>query len=323
MAKKVKHEDHLNHEAWAIPYGDLVTLLLALFVVMYSMSAINEGKFRVAADSLNAAFRGPPRSPTLIPMAPSASGVAPAGTPRPAIMPGQPPHPGSRAAAVAKERPQIAGISAVPGAEIKARAAQARERQQLQKIGDEVHEALGDLIEQDMVVVRRHESWLEVEIRTDILFTSGSARVGGAPAEVLDRVAKVLKDFDNHLRIEGHTDNVPIATREFPSNWELSSARAASVVHRFMGQGVDPRRMTVMGLSEYQPIDDNADEAGRNRNRRVVIVVLANPQHPQLPDLDTQATAEPVAPAEPIPPLAPLPPLAAGTVAALTEHAGP
>lgn len=166
-----------------------------------------------------------------------------------------------------------------------------------------------------MVIVRRHDSWLEVEIRTDILFSSGSARIEAQAAGVLDRLAEVLKPFDNRLRIEGHTDDRPIATREFPSNWELSSARAATVVHRFMGQGVDPKRMTVMGLSEYQPVTENRDEDDRNRNRRVVIVVLASPEHPQIPaSLRTQALAQGH------PPTAAVPALSAGTVAVFAEH---
>jgi chemotaxis protein MotB len=155
--------------------------------------------------------------------------------------------------------------------------AQAREREQLARMADEVHTALGDLILEKQVIVRRHEQWLEIEIQTDILFASGSARLGSQAGSVLDRLADVLGNFDNWLRIEGHTDNVPIATREFPSNWELSSARAASVVHRFMARGVEPRRMTVLGLSEYHPAADNTNDDGRNRNRRVVVVVMANP----------------------------------------------
>lgn len=298
MAKKHKHEDHLNHEAWAIPYGDLVTLLLALFVVMYSMSAINEGKFRVAADSLNAAFGGKPRSPTPINIGPGSAGNG-SSDPRPKILPGAPTHQGMRGAAVSNQISPIAGpvVARNAGENPREMLVTAREREQLQKMADGVHAALGDLIDQKLVVVRRYEHWLEVEIQTDILFASGSARVGSAAEHVLDRLAAAVQDFDNRLRIEGHTDDMPIATREFPSNWELSSARAASVVHRFMARGVDPRRMTVLGLAEYQPVAENAEAAGRNRNRRVVIVVMANPAQPA-PKLPAVAQADPAVAAE-------------------------
>lgn len=288
MAKKHKHEDHLNHEAWAIPYGDLVTLLLALFVVMYSMSAINEGKFRVASASLKEAFSGKPTSPRPFEIGPG----APAGEPKPSVLPGTPPRPPLRGSGISL-RKMLAGPEAqrVEQDAGQAELASQRERRQLAQMADEVHTAMGDLIAQKLVVVRRYEQWLEVEIQTDLLFASGSAQLGSAAGEVLDRLAEVLGEFDNHLRIEGHTDNVPISTREFPSNWELSSARAASVVHRFMAHGVDPHRMAVLGLAEYVPAVENVDEASRNRNRRVVIVVLANPTTQKMPIIPAMATA--------------------------------
>lgn len=288
MAKKHKHEDHLNHEAWAIPYGDLVTLLLALFVVMYSMSAINEGKFRVASASLKEAFSGKPTSPRPFEILPG----QPASEPKPSVLPGTPPRPVLRGSGISLQKvladpaaqrvEQDAGMAGV---------ASQRERRQLAQMADEVHTAMGDLIEQKLVVVRRFDQWLEIEIQTDLLYASGSAQLGTEAGEVLDRLADVLRGFDNHLRIEGHTDNVPISTREFPSNWELSSARAASVVHRFMAHGVDPRRMAVLGLAEYVPAVENTDAASRNRNRRVVIVVLANPATQQLPMIPAMVTA--------------------------------
>ena len=301
MAKKVKHEDHLNHEAWAIPYGDLVTLLLALFVVMYSMSAVNEGKFRVASASLKAAFSGKPMSPMLIQIGPSPGASGSSKDTRPRILQGAPPHQGISGAGISVVRPSIVGPSPAKVAAQKEQEAQAaaREREQLQKMADKVHEALGDLIAQKLVVVRHHEQWLEVEIQTDILFTSGSAQLASAAGQVLDRLAGAMLEFDNRLRIEGHTDNIPIATREFPSNWELSSARAASVVHRFMAGGIAPQRMAVLGLAEYQPVVENLDAASRNRNRRVVIVVLANPAAPPLPEFPTAVLEAPAAVATP------------------------
>ena len=318
MAKKAKHEDHINHEAWAIPYGDLITLLLAFFVVMYSMSSVNEGKYRVLSDSLNAAFGGAPRSPTPIQVGPKTQSSN--SDPRPRVLPGAPPRQGIRGSGKAFERPNLPGIAlgfrAGDGGQHNGGAAGAREREQLEKMSDEVHAALGDLIAQKQVLVRRHEEWLEIEIQTDILFTSGSARLGAPAGSVLDRLADVLGSFDNRLRIEGHTDDQPIATREFPSNWELSSARAASVVHRFMARGVEPRRMTVQGLAEFKPVADNHDAEGRNRNRRVVVVVLANPGS-KMPSLMTTTRTEDPAQPDPVPPLA----LAATTGMAIASSA--
>lgn len=314
MARKHRHEDHINHEAWAIPYGDLITLLLAFFVVMYSMSSINEGKYRVLSDSLKAAFGGPPRSAVPIQIGPKAA--SPAQRSAPQIIASAAP-PGADPDALGLQRPQISKpiTSRMPGHALQVQAAQARQRRALNRIGDEVHAALGDLIAQDLVVVRRTEFWLEVEIQADILFASGSARIDTAALTVLDRLAKVLQPFPNLLRIEGHTDDVPIATATYPSNWELSSARAAGVVHRFMAQGIDPRRMTVQGLSQYQPVADNSAATGRNRNRRVVIVVLADEAAPVPTAVNSSLTTTAMAPSLGTPP--------AGGARSIEEHARP
>ena len=318
MARKRKHEEHLNHEAWAIPYGDLITLLLAFFVVMYSMSSVNEGKYRVLSDSLNAAFGGAPRSPTPIQVGPKTQTSTSDAKPR--VLPGSPSQSGVRGTMQALKKPDLPGLmpAKLSGEGGAHPVVGAREREQLEKMSEEVHSALGDLIHEKQVIVRRHEEWLEIEIQTDILFSSGSARLGEVAGGVLDRLADVLGDFDNRLRIEGHTDNVPIATREFPSNWELSSARAASVVHRFMARGVEPRRMTVLGLSEYHPAADNRDAEGRNRNRRVIIVVLANPGGRKPPHVDGVVGPVPASSTG-----APPPALAAASIAAEQEHAQP
>lgn len=311
MARKRKHEDHVNHEAWAIPYGDLITLLLAFFVVMYSMSSVNEGKYRVLSDSLNAAFGGAPRSPSPIQVGPKSTRTS--NDPRPRVLQGSPPHPGMRGSSAAVIKPDLPGLSRLHKAGEGARRAtvSARQREQLEQMSDKVYDALGDLIRQKQVLVRRYEEWLEIEIQTDILFASGSSRLDAAAGSVLDRLGGVLGEFDNRLRIEGHTDDMPIATREFPSNWELSSARAASVVHRFMARGVEPRRMTVMGLAEYQPVAENTDAGSRNRNRRVVIVVLAGDDG-RFP-LTAALTPRDAAP----------PPASAPSIASTREHAAP
>ena len=291
MAKKQKHEDHTNHEAWAIPYGDMVTLLLAFFVVMYSISSVNEGKYRVLSDALSQAFGGPPKSikPVQIgdhrqagadsdrriniPLQDNSDNSPPGDDVRtPVMLPGQD-QPSSQ---------QQLGASGRTGS---------KGQQALQRMADAVQKAMGPLIDRNMVVVRKTELRLEIEIRTDILFASGAASIGDKAQEILASLAGILKPFPNALRIEGHTDNVPIHTSTFASNWELSAARAASVVHLFMEQGVDPRRMSVEGFGEYRPAAANDSPEGRNRNRRVVLVVLADPGQP-LPATEAGAAAE-------------------------------
>ncbi len=256
MARHKKHEDHQNHEAWAIPYGDLITLLLAFFVVMYAMSSVNEGKYRVLSDSLVAAFRGPPSS------------VTPVNT--------------SDATKGAGGEARLAGVS--PTAFMRIRDNESRRPIDKPKIGGdpkalarmagEVRIALQGLIDAGGVRVRETQLWLEIEINADILFPSGKAQAAPEALPILDRLATILAPFPNAVRVEGHTDDRPISTSVFPSNWELSAARAAHVVQRFTRAGVDPMRMEIIGLGEHHPVAGNDKPEGRDRNRRVMVVVM-------------------------------------------------
>lgn len=278
MARRRKFpESSVNHEAWAIPYADLLTLLLAFFVVMYAMSSVNEGKYRVLSDSLVAAFRGSPRTlqPVQVGEKQVGSGADITMTiVQQAMIEGQPrqmlePAP-LRTSDVLRQ-----GIAQPPDLAHQAEAQRARQGVlALAQLASDVEAAMRPLIEQSLIVVRRQGAWVEVEIRTDILFPSGVATLSPSAREVLLRLAQVLRPFPNAIRVEGHTDNVPINTAAFPSNWELSAARAASVVHLFTRAGLDPARLAVIGLGEYRPIDSNETPAGRNANRRVLLVVL-------------------------------------------------
>jgi chemotaxis protein MotB len=147
--------------------------------------------------------------------------------------------------------------------------------QQLARVADELEQALQALVDADLVAIRRHEFWLEVEVRTDILFASGVATLSNKANPALDALALTLAKYPNPVRVEGHTDNQPINTQHFPSNWELSAARAASVVHRFSRHGISPSRLSVIGFGEFRPAQDNKTVTGRDANRRVVIVILA------------------------------------------------
>lgn len=252
MGRKAKHEDHINHEAWAIPYGDLVTLLLAFFVVMYSISSVNEGKYRSVAASLSAAFRGVPKMAN-----PIAIGHAGGSATRPG---GDPAYAGYGTGDAAADDGASEDGAGAEEAEIK-------------QIANELSEALKDLIAEDVVVVKPSKLWLEVEIKTELLFASAQAEPTEEARVLLQRLVPVLKRFQHPVRVEGHTDHLPISTERFPSNWELSAARAASVVRLMIEQGIDAERLTVVGLGENKPRDTNETIEGRNANRRVTLVI--------------------------------------------------
>jgi chemotaxis protein MotB len=270
--KKKKHEDHVNHEAWAIPYADLMTLLLAFFVVMYAVSVVNEGKYRVMSNSIIEAFNG--SSHVIAPMPQTRvqpHNVDPA-IASPQSLPG--------AATTPVSVPIPAPPQMVRAVDTRS-AAQSQERRNLESIRDQVQRALQPLIDKQMVIVRKTTSWLEIELRTDILFASGAARLSPDANDILDNMASILKPFPNSVRIEGYTDDRPINTALYPSNWELSAARAASVARLFSEQGVDPARLGIMGWGEYRPSADNTTADGRNHNRRVLIVVLSEEGAPK------------------------------------------
>ena len=162
----------------------------------------------------------------------------------------------------------------------------------IDKMADELEKAMSKLIQQDLIAVRRNDLWVEVEIKTSILFPSGSASLQNEAIPVLDDIATILKDFPNPIRVEGFTDSVPINTVEFPSNWELSAGRAASVVHLFTKEGVEPVRMAAIGFGEYRPVADNSTPEGRNKNRRVVILILESASADKVLNGDNQGTSK-------------------------------
>lgn len=259
--RRKRHEEHLNHEAWAIPYADLMTLLLAFFVVMYAVSVVNKGKYRVMSESMTDAFNG--HSAVVLPVAAGQTGViAPSSTSatnEASVSPIRLPIPlHGTAAALATERAAEA-VAAKPST--------------LARIEQQIQQALQPLIDRKLVILRRTPDRLEIEIRTDILFTSGAAQLSASASRVLVGVASILGPFPNALRVEGFTDNVPISTPIYPSNWELSAARAASVARLFAEHGVAPGRLGIVGWGDVRPIADNATNDGRNQNRRVLVVV--------------------------------------------------
>lgn len=250
MSRKKKHEEHVNHERWAIPYADLITLLLALFVVLYAVSVVNTSKFKAMSESMSAAFNGTTRSDH-----PSISKTD-----------------GDTASMIANHGTSSTTLSKV----MQMMKLQDDERRHLDLIQAQVAKALHPLIAKQLIRLNRGPTELEIEIRTDILFPSGVATLSGQANDVLDQIAHILQPFSNPVRVEGYTDDVPINTTLYPSNWELSAGRAASVARLFSQNGIDASRLGIEGWADNNPLGDNSTEDGRNRNRRVVVVVLGN-----------------------------------------------
>lgn len=225
----------VSHDRWVIPYADFVTLLFAFFTALYAVTAMDASRLPSMAEGMRAAIGADAVEPT-----------APAGTVPPAnaeavAPPPVQPDPASR------ELPDV-------------REALARE------LGDDLAAGRLELIEDRRGLV--------LAIPEAFSFETGSAELSGVAAALMARVAGVLKALPNAVRIEGHTDDTPIHTPRFTSNWDLSTARATEVVAFFIAAGLTPDRLSAAGYSEYHPRSDNGTPEGRARNRRVDVVIL-------------------------------------------------
>ena len=279
MGRKSLHEEHENHERWLVSYADFITLLFAFFVVMYSISSVNEGKYRVLSDSMVSAFRNPKsslepiqigelvRSPLMMPD--QINDVSE--RPMPIITPMLP---SAQQENSGKETSDEDIIEWTPE-DIATHQAFNKAETEISEIAGHVEEQLEDLIDEGIVNIKRNKFWLEVEIKSSLLFPSGGSDLVPDAIVVLDKLAKIFVDVPNRIHVEGFTDNQPISTVIYPSNWELSTARAAAVVRLFEQSGVSPERMAAIGHAEFHPIAENLTEDGRAKNRRVVVVIVA------------------------------------------------
>ena len=271
MARKKRIEEHENHERWLVSYADFITLLFAFFVVMYSISSVNEGKYRVLSDSIVAAFRDPARS--LQPIQIGDLMRSPLQSDErfdqevPIIQLFKVPVPDNPVQERAEEKVEPGSMA--PESEVQ------ELDEAAQQLADSIESAMSELVDDGLIEVRRDERWIEVEIKSSILFSSGSADLSAQSRPVLRQLADKLRPLDNIVHVEGFTDNVPINNFEFLSNWELSAARAASVVHLFTRLGVEPQRMAAIGYGEFRPLGSNDTVEGRASNRRVVLVIMS------------------------------------------------
>jgi chemotaxis protein MotB len=140
-------------------------------------------------------------------------------------------------------------------------------------MADQLALEFDEFINQGVVTLETSNEWIELSLRDSLLFGSGDAEPHFDAFNVIETIAGVLENRDNAVRVEGFTDNRPIQTPAFPSNWELSTSRAAAVVRVLAMEGIEPARMAAIGYGEFQPVARNDTEAGRSRNRRVVLLI--------------------------------------------------
>ena len=246
MARRSRRQDEENHERWLISYADFITVLFALFVVLYAMSKVDEGKYKIFGNSLSFAFG-------------SASITKPGTVPQ----------------AASQSESELLLKALVEKRNARLAEQQRKQIEAMQTMVKNLNQVMAPLVKSELVNVTQTPRGVVVDINASALFEPGEAALQRNAARTLTAVAKVLEQGSEAIEVEGHTDDIPIFTPQFPSNWELSAARASSVVRLFIEQGVVAERLRAVGLASYHPIADNATAEGRTRNRRVTITIVA------------------------------------------------
>lgn len=248
MIRRQFEEDDENHERWLISYADFITLLFAFFVVMYSVSSVNQGKYKELSTSINTAFSN--KKPTQETNNPAATDSQ---TKPQAKKPIEPPLPSSAPTQ-----------------------AQQQEVDAMSSLGQNLSNQLSALIKTGHARVIQNNRGLRIDIKDSVLFTAGSADLIETAKPILSKIAAPLLSSNHALLIEGHTDNTPIyiTNAALFSNWELSAVRASSVTEMLNALGINNIRLSALGYGPSQPISDNSTPEGRATNRHISIMVI-------------------------------------------------
>ncbi len=271
MRERRRQDEHVSHERWLVSYADFVTLLFAFFVVLYASAQIDKQRAARLSNAIDSAFQQ--------------LGIFE----RDGHKPGE-------------IDPKISLPSAVNGAQDLSRWAPAGQqklgaepkKENFNAIRSELENALASEIARNEVALHMEADGLVVSLREAGFFDSGSAAIKPGAEAAFARVANILREHACAVRIEGHTDNVPIHTSQFASNWELSTARSTSLVRALIVQyGVPSERLSAAGYAEFHPAASNATAKGRQLNRRVDVVILTSPHQRQPTSLVEPADKDP------------------------------
>lgn len=235
MKKKKQHQEEHVDEAWLLPYADMLTLLLALFIVMFAMSQVDKEKLQKAAQQFNTVFAGGGR-----------------------VLQND----GNKA--VSLERAPLSND-----------AKSIAEQDAMVSVKNELEEEIKASGYADKIQVDIDSEGLHISIQDTVLFGSGDAQILDKFYPLLTQISNMIKPLNNDIGVAGHTDNVPIKNNKYPSNWELSSARSLNVIYFMTNNaGISPDKFSIHAFGQYKPKFDNSTDEGRAKNRRVELIVM-------------------------------------------------
>jgi len=250
--------EHDDVHRWLVSYADYMTLMFALFVVLYAMEMVNEKPFISMTDSIGRVFQADKEEPKNLGQG---EGILPVN-------------------AIKTEKDlygnailDVAGPELVEGDPILSDVESSKVGTNLTSLETELHTALFDLVEMGDAQLKVDGDWLEIELNSGLLFPSGSSSPTLAATQVLAVIYEVIGDVSNFIRVRGYTDNQAINTEFFSSNWELSVVRATAILRELEKLDLNPARMAIEGYGQYYPNASNNTRLGRAKNRRVVIAV--------------------------------------------------
>ncbi|WMJ89514.1 flagellar motor protein MotB [Anaerocolumna sp. MB42-C2] len=261
--KKVKKE---NGERWLLTYSDLITLLMVFFVMLYSISNVNQKKYEALSQSLSQAFGNSGKSVDGS-VIPKGSGILDGGT------------------GLTSKDIKESGDSdkAQSGQENDIDASDGISKEEFARLREELYETLKDSKLKDKLRITVEDKGMVISLPNDILFDSGEADVKPEMKPILDQVAVVLNSVDSPILVEGYTDNVPVNNNQYRSNWQLSAERAANMVQYLIeNYKMKPDRLAAIGYGEYKPVASNKTKEGRMKNRRISLTLLYNEEARQV-----------------------------------------
>lgn len=259
--------DHgASQERWLVSYADFMTLLMAFFVVMYSISSVSEQKYRVLSNTFSGAFN----------------------TSNDAGIPSEQDQGDPLLTSDEIKQPEITQLELASSSE--------SAPNMFTSLTAQLDENFQSLIDEKLITLNGNEHWLQIELQSAILFDVGGALIHRSAEPIIKQISTMLMPYGNVVKVEGFTDNTPISNSTFDSNWELSTARATAVVRLMISQGIQANRLAAVGYGEYQPAVSNDSSEGRAKNRRIVLMISTSdslrPQADEIMPIDQDMYAD-------------------------------